>query len=148
MKAKIKKSETKVCQLPGCRDKAVCGWQPKNRMDKMLWVCRRHRDEADLLWKLAGVRKPDKILKPKLVVKNRKPKREGKPKWQEVLDQWFAKGKYPVGKFMNLKRWEYWISIGGEKPEGDSRKFDQPVKAVIAETPKKLKAKVRRKKSY
>lgn len=134
MKAKIK---SQMCQLPGCRDKAVCGWQPKHRSDKKLWVCRRHRDEADLLFKLVGVRKPEKVHRPKLVIKNHKPKKEGKPAWQKILDGWFAKGKYPVPAFMNSKRWQYWISIGGEKPKGDSRKFEKQIKASTSKIKRK-----------
>lgn len=146
MKAKIK---TQLCEVPGCKDKAVCGWQPKHRIDKRLWICKKHARQSDVdstfLFKLVGVHKPEKVYRPKVVIKNHKPKKEGKPAWQITLDNWFAKGKYPVGNFMNPKRWIYWMSIGGNKPNGDSRKFDQ---AVLARTPKKLTAKVKRKKSY
>jgi len=148
MKAKIK---TQLCGVPGCKQKAVCGWQPKNRPEKKLWVCRKHRDD-DILWKLVGVRKPEKVHRPKPVIKNHKPKREGKPAWQKILDGWFAKDKYPVGNFMNPKRWSYWISIGGEKPKGDSRKFDKEEMSVhpllVHKMNKHKKTKVRRKKSY
>lgn len=156
MKAKIKQQ---LCQVPNCNQKAVGAWQPKHRPDKKLWVCRRHRNEADLLFKFVGVRKPERVHRPKPVIKNHKPKKEGKPAWQKILDGWFAKGKYPVGNFMNPKRWAYWISIGGKKPQGDSRKFDESIaKKALAKfntvvhpllTHKMNKhKKVRRKKDY
>lgn len=140
MKAKIKQQ---MCEVSGCNQKAVCAWQPKHQANKKLWICRRHREQNDLdgfLWKLINVRKPEKVHRPKLVVKNHRPKKEGKLAWQKILDTWFEKGKYPVSAFMNVRRWTYWISIGGEKPTGDSRKFD---KKQIKTAPK---GKVRRKK--
>lgn len=163
MKAKIKHQ---LCEVPGCKDKAICGWQPKHRADKKLWICRKHARQSDIdntfLWKLVGLPKPEKVRRPKAVIKNHKPKREGKPAWQTILDNWFAKGMYPIGNFMNPKRWEYWISIGGDKPNGESRKFKKATKYQFpkGEAPihpllihkmtkhKKLKAKVRRKKDY
>lgn len=141
MKAKIK---SQMCEVPGCKQKAICAWQPKHRADKKLWVCEKHRGD-DCLWELVGVRKPEKVHRPKLVIKNHKPKREGKPAWQKILDGWFAKGRYPVSAFMNSKRWEYWISIGGEKPKGDSRKFDT-LKDITKAFKPAPKGKVRRKK--
>lgn len=164
MKAKLK---AQMCEISGCNQKAICAWQPKGRMDKKIWICRRHQEQHDVdgfLWKLAGIRKPEKVRRPKLAVQKHRPQKEGKPKWQEILDKWFAKGKYPMGKFMSPKRWEYWFSIGGKKPEGDSRKFNPAIKTTLAEAnriaaavmsgkivpgkTKKLRAKVRRKKSY
>lgn len=157
MKAKIR---TQMCEVSGCNQKAVGAWQPKNQPLKKVWICRRHREQNDIdgfLWKVVGARKPEKVHRPKAVIKNHKPKKEGQPAWQKILDGWFKNGKYPVGNFMNPKRWEYWISIGGEKPKGDSRKFNPVVKKTLAEfntiankvlTGKKLKTKVRRKKSY
>ncbi len=127
MKAKLK---SKQCQVPGCKQKWVCGTHPKGHMNKRLFVCNQHVDD-DILWKLWGMRKPEKVRRSKSAAKNHKPKREGKAAWQKILDTWLEKGKYPLGNFMNPKRWEYWISIGGKKPEGDSRKFE---KSTLKET--------------
>jgi len=150
MKAKIK---SKLCQVSGCKRKWTCIWRPKKRQDKALKVCAvclERNDKDEHLWKLVDLCKPEHIPKAKTVnTKNHKPKREGKPAWQTILDNWFAKGRYPIGNFMNLKRWTYWISIGGKKSEGDSRKFDTTVKAVVSEDLSKIKkapkGKVRRK---
>ena len=82
MKAKIKHQ---LCEVPGCKQKAICGLQPKHRADKRLWVCRKHRDD-DVLWQLVGMHKPEKVRRPKPIIKNHKPKREGQPAWQKILD--------------------------------------------------------------
>lgn len=158
MKAKIK---IQVCEISGCNQKAVGAWQPKHRPDKKLWICRRHREQNDIdgfLWKVVGVRKPEKVHRPKSVIKNHKPKREGKAAWQKILDGWFKNGKYPVSNFMNKGRWNYWISIGGEKPKGESRKFkkeEAPIHPLLLhKIDKNIKAnkaarqEIRRKKSY
>lgn len=152
MKVKIK---SQLCEISGCNQKAVGAWQPKGRPDKKVFICRRHREQNDtdgFLWKLVVIRKPEKVRRPKPVVSS-KPKKEGKPEWQKILDKWFAKGKYPKSNFMSAKRWEYWMSIGGKKPEGDSRKFDKVAANLIHpllvhKMNKHKKTKVRRKKNY
>jgi len=168
MRAKRKIKKEKQCQVPGCKKKWVGGWHPKGQMDKRLLVCRQHINDDDCLWELVGVKKPEYFPKAKTEVKslNHKPKREGKPAWQGILDKWFERGVYPKSNFMNSKRWTYWLSIGGTKPQGDSRsfvkkkskkktsmsgKFDKMLQVVMTGDfsklkTKKKKVKVRRKK--
>ena len=127
---KAKKKTTQTCEIAGCKRKWICGVHPKGKILRRLFVCKYHlkrnHDPKDsfCFYKIWHLPKPEKIIQPKAEQKTTK-KKEGKPKWQGVLDTWFEKGKYPVSKYMNPKRWQYWFSIGGKKPEGDSRKFDK-----------------------
>lgn len=154
MRAKKKIKKEDMCEVPGCKNRWICGWQPKRRIDKRILVCTDclcANADDDRLWKLADLKRPEYIPKATtVVVKNHKPKKEGKPAWQNILDKWFKRGVYPKSNFMNVKRWTYWLSIGGKKPEGDSRKFGKTLQAVVtgdfSKIKTKLKAKVRRKK--
>ena len=141
MKAKTKKKIKDICQIEGCKREWICGVYPKGKMLKTLFVCHRHlcrhHDPEDVfcfykIWKLS---KPVKIVR---IIQETKKKKEPdqQPKWQLILERWFNKGKYPSHKYMNVKRWQYWFSIGGKKPEGNSHKFEK----------KNLKAKIQRKK--
>lgn len=160
MKAKIKLRalESGICSIAGCKRKWVCGTHPKGKMKQALFLCEHHlKRKNDLnLWNIWKLPKPEKVVRLKSEQKIIK-KQQGKPAWQGILDAWFKKGKYPAHKFMNIKRWNYWFSIGGKKPEGNSRNFKKEkswtakaMDEMIAITPepkkKTLKAKVRRKK--
>jgi len=158
MRAKRKIKKEDMCQVPGCKNKWICGWQPKRSSDKRLLICADclcANVDDDRLWKLVGLKRPEYFPKAKTETKtetiNHKPKKEGKPAWQDILDKWFERKVYPKPAFMNSKRWTYWLSIGGKKPEGDSRKFDKTLQAVTTGNFSKLKTKkkstkVRRKK--
>jgi|GEM_PF-6960829 len=139
---KLRALESGICSIAGCKRKWICGTYPPRRIDLTLFICRYHQKRRDVddsfLWKIWGLPKPEKVVRPKSEQKITK-KKQGKPQWQKILDTWFAKGRYPIHKFMNVKRWSYWFSIGGKKPEGDSRTFVKE---------KKLKVKVKRKRSY